>query len=120
MPGHNAACFLPNPLSVERKNNLKFDDRHRRVIEQLLLCGRLSWKELQKRAQLRRSDDHPRRGEIAERLSPDDEFGLIMGDLSEAKLIDCWPTNETRYYRIKPLVRAEAEAKILLETVKAS
>jgi len=119
LPGHNAACFLPNPLSLERKNNLKFDDRHRRVIEQLLLCGPLSWKELQKRAQLRRIDDHPRR-EIAERLSPDDEFGLVVLDLLEERKIDTWETGETRYFRVKPSVRAEAEAKILLETVKAS
>ncbi len=87
------------------------------MIEQLLLCGPLSWKELQKRAQLRRSDDHPRRG--AERLSPDDEFGLVVLDLLEERKIDTWEAGETRYFRVKPSVRAEAEAKILLETVKA-
>ena len=77
---------------------MTYDDRHRRVLEQLLLHGPLSFGELQRLAKLRRSDD---------------QFGLVMGDLAEkagkraaSKPIEWWWSENTRYYRIKASVLA--------------
>lgn len=74
-------------------------DRRRRVLEQLLLHGTLSFEELQKKAKLRRSDD---------------QFGLVMGDLAEKagkrnrnRPVEWWWSGDTRFYRIKASVMAE-------------
>jgi hypothetical protein len=83
---------------------LTYDDRHRRVLEQLLLHGPLSFEDLQRLAKLRRSDD---------------AFGLIMGTLAEkagkraaSKPVEWWWSEGTRFYRIK--------ASVLASMVKAS
>lgn len=83
---------------------MSYDDRHRRVLEQLLLHPVLSFEELQRLAKLRRSDD---------------QFGLVMGDLAEkagkraaSKPVEWWWSEETRMYRIK--------ASVLAQMVKAS
>jgi len=80
-----------------------YDDRHRRVLEQLLLHGPLSFERLQELARLRRSDD---------------EFGLIMGDLAEKrgkqstlKPVEWWPHRKTRMYAVKPQVLASMVVK---------
>ena len=72
---------------------MKPDDRHKRVVEQLLIHGRLSFEELQKKAQMRRSDD---------------EFGLIMGDLAKWGVVQV-QNSETRYYSIRPEVVTRAK-----------
>jgi len=72
----------------------KYDDRHRRVLEQLILHGPLTFEQLQTKAKLRRSDD---------------EFGQVLGDLAERrgcrkptpKPVEMWPAGETRMYAIK-------------------
>ncbi len=76
----------------------EYDDRHRRVLEQLLIYGPLSFEDLQRRAKLRRSDD---------------QFGLIMGALAEklgkksrVRPVEWWWQGETRFYRVKPSVLA--------------
>lgn len=76
----------------------KFDDRHRRVLEQLLLHGALDFETLQAKAKLRRSDD---------------EFGQVMGDLAEqrgkdsaSKPVEWWWEGDDRFYRVKPSVLA--------------
>lgn len=75
-----------------------YDDRHRRVLEQLLLHGPLSFAVLQAKAKLRRSDD---------------QFGLVMGDLAEkrgkkspSKPVEWWLENDDRFYQVKPSVLA--------------
>lgn len=81
------------------KNSLvDFDERHRRVLEQLILRGPLSFERLQSLAKLRRSDD---------------DFGLILGDLAERrgkrnarKPVEWWPDKETRLYAVRPEVIA--------------
>lgn len=82
---------------------LEYDDRHARVLEQLLLHGALSYETLQARAKLRRSDD---------------EFGLVMGDLAEkrgrrtpTKPVQWWPEGDTRLYAVKPEVLAKMVVK---------
>lgn len=77
---------------------MQYDQRHRRVLEQLLLHGPLSFEALQVLAKLRRSDD---------------EFGLVMGDLAEKRgkqaanrPLEWWHSGETRIYRVKPAVLA--------------
>lgn len=85
------------------------DDRHARVLEQLLLCGPLTFELLQEKAKLRRSDD---------------EFGQVMGDLAEkagkrnpTKPVEWWSSELTRCYRIRPSALKFAAAP-LAETVK--
>ena len=77
---------------------MTYDERHRRVLEQLLLHGPMSFEALQRGARLRRSDD---------------QFGLVLGALAEkagkkdAKLpVQWWWEGDTRFYRIKPSVLA--------------
>lgn len=80
-------------------DKLHYDDRHRRVLEQLLLHGPLSFETLQIKTKLRRSDD---------------QFGLVLGDLAEklgkrsaSKPIEWWWEGDDRFYRVKPSVVAE-------------
>jgi hypothetical protein len=80
-----------------------YDDRHHRVLEQLLLHGPLTFEDLQRLAKLRRSDD---------------QFGLVLGDLAEkagkqtaTKPVEWWWSDSTRCYRIK--------ASVLSSLVKA-
>jgi hypothetical protein len=70
-----------------------YDQRHYRVLFLLFLEGPLTFERLQAKAKLRRSDD---------------EFGLVMGDLSEKrgkcaadKPVEWWREGETRLYGIK-------------------
>lgn len=80
-----------------------FDERHRRVLEQLLLHGPLSFEKLQAGAKLRRSDD---------------DFGLVLGDLAERrgkktprKPVEWWPEKDTRIYAVKASVLAALVVK---------
>jgi hypothetical protein len=80
-----------------------FDERHVRVLEQLILRGPLSYERLQRFSKMRRSDD---------------QFGLIMGDLAEkrgkrspTKPVEWWSDELTRFYAVKPEVIAKKVLK---------
>jgi hypothetical protein len=71
---------------------------HRRVLEQLLIHGPLSFEDLRAKSKLRI-----------------DQFGLILGELAEpsgkqnrSRPIEWWWVSGTRYYKIKSSTLAKA------------
>lgn len=102
-PRARLANCLYGPYRTNETVSLVYDERHRRVLEQLLLHGILSFEKLQSLANLRRSDD---------------DFGLVMGDLAERrgkksprKPVEWWPDKDTRLYAVKPDVLAKMAVK---------
>lgn len=91
---HNGTFGAPWP--PEDPPLPSYDDRHRRVLETLLLNGPLTFEALQAAVKMRRVEG---------------EFGLVLGDLAEAfdvrlpsrlRPIEYRWSGETRLYRIKP------------------
>ena len=88
---------------------MKHDDRHRRVLEQLLLHA------LKKRRLMSYADLRARAGVGYS----EDEFGLVMGDLAEKAgggnprlPVEWWWSQDTRWYRIKPEHLSDADVML--------